>query len=191
MRRARVRRLVPKATRVQEYLDEARDLFIFSMKGELLTTDASMVKAAEVKTRRALLLDPLNYDAILLLGDILADYDDDLKSSEEALRYYDLAISMEPDDPEPYHGKASALLWELKRPAEAERYARQAIALNSRRQRDASLLEMTYSTLVGALMEQGNFAEAREALRKAQWRCPTETMKALVANTLKELPLES
>ena len=191
MKRAKVRHLAPRATRVQDYLDGARELFIFSMKGEPLTTDVSMLRAAEVKARRALLLDPSSYDAVLLLGDILADYDDDLKSSKEALRYYDLAMRMEPDDPEPYHGKAGVLLWDLKQPVAAEQFARQAIALNSRRRRDVFLLEITYSTLIAALMEQRKFAEAREALRKAQWRCPTETMKALVADTLEQLPPES
>ncbi|MFZ0680598.1 hypothetical protein [Candidatus Binatus sp.] len=191
MKRAKARHLAPKTERVQEYLDGARDLFMFSMKGEPLTTDVSMVKAAEVKVRRALLLDPSSYDAILLLGDILADYDDDLKSSEEAIRWYDLAMSMEPDDPEPYHGKAGVLFWDLKQPGAAEQFARQAIALNCRRRRDVFLLEMAYSTLIAALMEQRKFAEAREALRKAQWRCPTESMKALVADTLRELPPES
>jgi pentatricopeptide repeat protein len=191
MKRTKVRHLVPKATRLQEYIEEATDLYTFSMKGEPLATDEAMLRAAQVKARRALLLDPSNYDATLLLGQILADYDDDPKSSEEALLYYDRAMSLEPDNPEPYDGKASVLLWDLKQPAEAEQFARQAIALASRRRRDVSLLEMTYSTLIAALMEQGKFTEAREAMRQARQRCPTESMRALIANTLKELPPET
>jgi pentatricopeptide repeat protein len=191
MKRAKVRHLVPKATRAQKYVEEASDLFAFSMQGEPLATDETMLKAAEVKARRALLLDPSNYDAAVLLGHILADYDDDPKASEAAILYYDLAMHLEPDHPEPYDGNASVLLWDLKQPAEAEVFARQAIALTSQRQRDIDSIEVTYSTLIAALMEQGKFVDAREAMGEAEHRCPTEWMRELIANTLKELPPES
>src|ERR1700735_27271 len=112
----KVNHLVSKATKAQKYLDDARDLFTSSMKGEPLTTDESMLKAAQVKARRTLLLDPSNYDAALLLGHIFSDYDDP-ESSEQAAHYYDLAMSLKPDNPEPYDGKASVLLFDLDRPA--------------------------------------------------------------------------
>ena len=186
----RIRRCVlPKRLRAEEYLKEARELFTFSMKGTPLQTDFSMLRAARAKARKALLLDPSNYQAVLLLAHILADCDD-RASSEEALRYYDVAVSLHPEDPEPCDGKASVLLFDLDRPAEAEHFARQAIS-RALRQRDADSLEMTYTTLIAALMEQGKSAEARRALREAERRCPTESMRDLVANTLKELPAES
>jgi pentatricopeptide repeat protein len=190
MKRVKVSHLVPKATRAQKYLDEARDLFAFSMKGEALTTDESMLKAAEIKAKRTLLLDPSSYDATLLLGHIFADYDD-ADSSQQASRYYDLAMSLEPDNPEPYDGKASVLLFDLGQPVEAEQLARKAIALASPPQQGSDFLETTYSTLIAALMAQGKFAAAREVMREAQQSCPTESMRALVANTLKEFPPES
>jgi hypothetical protein len=100
-------------------------------------------------------------------------------------------MSLEPDNPEPYDGKASVLLFDLDQPAEAERLARKAIALASRPQQDTDFLETTYSTLIAALMAQGKFAAAREGIREAQQKCPTESMRALVANTLKEFPPRS
>jgi Tfp pilus assembly protein PilF len=190
MKRVKVGHSVPTAKRAQEYLGEARNLFTFSMKGEPLTTDASMLRAAQVKARRTLLLDPSNYDAALLLGHIFSDYDDP-ESTEKASRYYDLAMSLEPNSPEPYDGKASVLLFDLKKPAEAEQYARKAIDLAYGPKQYADFLETAYSTFIAALMAQGKFAAAREAMGEAQQRCPTESMRALVANTLKELPSES
>jgi hypothetical protein len=62
--------LLPRDRKAQKYLDEARDLFSTSMKGEPLTTDESMLRAAQLKARKSLLPDPSNYDAALLLGHI-------------------------------------------------------------------------------------------------------------------------
>ena len=176
--------------RAEEYLDRARDLYIFSEDSR----PASLRKALTI-ARKSLLLDPRNYDALILLGDIISDIDDP-KTLDQALGYYDQAIALRPEGPNGYAAKAGLLMYWLDQPEEAERLARKALALSKRSGKASESLEYelsvialehSYSTLIDILIGRKKFAQARWLIRRALRDCPSEIMSDRVAQPLKEI----
>jgi tetratricopeptide (TPR) repeat protein len=164
--------------RAEKYLDRARDLYIFSEDSR-----PALLREALIMARKALLIDPRNYETLLLMGNIIADIDDP-KCIPQALRYYDQAISLRPQIPDGYDAKADLLMYWLDQPEEAELIARKALALSVH---SGELSEFSYSTLIDILIGRKKFAQARWLIRKALRDCPSEVMRDMVAMPLKEI----
>jgi tetratricopeptide (TPR) repeat protein len=151
-----------------------------------------MVRSALIKTKRALLLKPDDYDNLNLLANILLEFDDP-ESEAQALRYYDKAIALRPELPDAYEGKAQYLMTWRKPPdpAEAERLARKALKLALRRIEDPEILTLKFSTLIDILEGRRKFEQARTVLRFALRKCPTELMRCLAEGTLRRIGVRS
>ena len=164
----------PIAAESDKFLDEGRELFALSYaKGNI---DLAMVREALVKAKRALLLNPSNYDALVLMGSIYSDLEES-DSYECALQAFDQAIQLEPDNYFAYSEKAGALL-ELNMPAEALAMAKKAITLASPDTEEPENAQFAYLHLIEALFANSLFTEARDAIRKAVQECPTELMSS-------------
>jgi tetratricopeptide (TPR) repeat protein len=149
------------------YWEEARDLYIRSYsRGKI---NQRGLRAAIVKANRAMLFNPRDYDATLLLGDIFSDLED-ANSCGRAFDYYDRAISLRPDLPDAYENKARLLL-QLDRPQDALPLARKAVSIALTHGYDPEYLDLTYSPLIEALIKQQEFSEARAAIRAATEKC--------------------
>jgi hypothetical protein len=172
-------RMGPKV-RAEEYLDRARELFGFS---DLKPT---LLRQALTKARRSLLLDPRNYDTLVLLGSIYSDFDDP-QSTAQALQYYDQAISLRPEKPGGYDAKAGLLMYWLHQPEEAERLARKALSLSVRSSEACEFLELRYTTLIDILIGRKKYASAGWVIRRALRDCPSEFMRDMVEQPLKEI----
>lgn len=169
--------------RAEEYLDRARDLYIFSEDSR-----PALLRKAHTTARKSLLLDPRNYETLLLLGDIISDIDEP-KSIAQALRYYDQAIALRPEISDGYDAKAGLLMYWLHQPEEAERLARKALALSVRNAEESESLEFCYTSLIDILVGRKKYAQARWLIRRALRDCPSEFMQDMVAQPLKEIEL--
>jgi tetratricopeptide (TPR) repeat protein len=166
--------------KAEEYLDRARELYGFS------NSDPALLRGALIKARKSLLLDPENYETLILLGDIFTDFDDP-KFTAQALRHYERAIAVRPEDPAGYEGKASLLMYWLHRPHEAEILARKALALSVHNGEVQELLEFRYTTLIDILVGRKKYGPARWLIRRALRDCPSEFMRGVVELPLKEI----
>jgi cytochrome c-type biogenesis protein CcmH/NrfG len=181
--------MVPRAhcqsikAKAETLREQARDLFVLSKTD---TDDSETLRRALTKAKRALLMDPSDYDAITLIGSICAELDDP-ESAKTASAYYDRALRLQPENPEAYASKAGLLLYVLSRPEEAEALAKTAVALSLRRREPVELLELHYITLVDALIARRRFTEARAVIRKALRKCPTKLMTATAETSLKQI----
>jgi tetratricopeptide (TPR) repeat protein len=181
---------IPLKARADELLDRASDLYIFSEDSR-----PALLREALVTARKALLIDPRNHETLLLLGNIISDIDDP-KSIDQALLFYDQAIALRPENPDGYEAKADLLMYWFHRPEEAEVLARKALALSLRGRRESGslehelsviALEHSYSTLIDILIGRQKFAQARWLIRRAMRDCPSEIMRDMVAQPLKEI----
>lgn len=172
-------RMRPKA-KADKYIDHAGVLFGFS------DLRPAYLRQALIKARRALLLDPQNYDTFVLLGNIYSNFDDP-KSTAEALLCYDQAIALRPKNPDGYDAKAGLLMYWLHRPEQAERLARKALTLSVRSGKASESLEFRYITLIDILMGRKKYAQARWLIRKALRDCPTELMRDMVDQSVNEI----
>jgi tetratricopeptide (TPR) repeat protein len=173
----------------ERYHTKASDLFICT---ESDSPDASRdLRVALVNIKRALMLDPDNYEYLVLTGNILFALDDTALAAE-ALGYYDRAISIEPENPDAYDSKSGVLMYWSEPPdeVEAERLARKAATLAERAEEESELLALTYSNLFGILESRKKFAELRWTIRKALKRCPSEFLKDLAEATLMRITIE-
>lgn len=170
--------------RAEEYLDRAGELFGFS------DLRPALLRQALIKARKSLLLDPRNYDTLVLLGQIYSNFDDP-KSTAQASRYYDQAITLRPQSPDAYDAKAGLLMFWLHRPEEAERLARKALALSVRSGKASESLELRYTTLIDILVGRKKYAQARWLIRRALRDCPTELMGDMVEKPLQEIESSS
>ncbi|HUA33349.1 MAG TPA: tetratricopeptide repeat protein [Candidatus Binataceae bacterium] len=134
------------------------------------------MREAIARARRALLLDPSNYDALVLLGTIYSDFDDE-KSLAEALQAYDPAIGLEPGRFDAYLEKAD-LFMDQKRHSEALPLAKKGFELALRDESDPYLLALEYMTWIRALFENKRFKEARRAIQDALQACPGKLMSS-------------
>src|SRR5581483_7147 len=135
------------------------------------------LREAMASIRKFLLLEPNNYHGLLLAGRISAEFDD-AASSARALHYFEKAILQCPNFPDAYQDKAGLLMYDFKRPEEAERFARKALSLS--KQRNDELLDSSYATLIDILVARRKFSQARWLIRCALHDCPTEFMKSAV-----------
>ncbi|GEM_PF-4669683 len=142
------------------------------------------LREAMASIRKFLLLEPNNYHGLLLAGRISAEFDD-APSTTRALQYFEKAIARCPYSPDAYQDKAGLLMHDLKRPGEAERFARKALSLSE--QREDELLDSSYATLIDILVARRKYSQARWLIRRALHDCPTEFMKATVEMPLKEI----
>ncbi|HEY6299942.1 MAG TPA: hypothetical protein VIW95_09920 [Candidatus Binatus sp.] len=151
--------------------------------------DEANVRSALISAKRALLLDPSNYEAIVLIGDLYGD-SDDARSTSLALEYYDRAIQIDPEAPDAYASKAGLLLYDLNRPHEAEPLAQRALALSIRNRDTVTQLELTYLLLIDIFLAQKRFWKARAIIREALRKCPGTFMDAVAKNARKEIEAE-
>jgi cytochrome c-type biogenesis protein CcmH/NrfG len=181
--------MVPRAHRqsikakAETLREEARELFIQS---SVDTESCETLCRALTKAKRALLLDPSDYDALTLIGSIYAEFDSP-ESAERASEYYDRALRIQPDNPEAYASKAGLLLYVLEKPDEAEPLAKTAVALSLRRQDPPEVLELQYITLVDVLIARRRFTEARAVIRRALLKCPTKLLVSTTEESLKQI----
>jgi tetratricopeptide (TPR) repeat protein len=166
--------------RAEEYLDRARELFAFS------DLKPALLKKALITARKSLMLDPRNYDTLVLLGSIHSDFDNP-KSTAQALRHYNRAIALRPESPDGYDAKAGLLMHWLHRPEEAERLARKALALSVLTGEASEFLELRYMTVIDILIARKKYAQARWLIRRALRDCPSEFMRDMVEQPLKEI----
>ncbi len=124
--------------------------------------------------KKSLLLNPKNYQAIILLGDIESENG----SLKKALKLYDKAIRLKPNDPDAYDSKANTLLGEgnAKR---AIPVARKALELVGKRKLKSTQLELIYDTLISSLFEAGKCNEAFSLLKKAYKKTHFSLLKSL------------
>ena len=181
-------------TSAAKYLREAEDRFVLSGKGLVdkdsdPAEDEANVRSALIIAKRALLLDPSNYEAIVLIGNLYGD-SDDARSTSLALEYYDRAIQIDPEAPDAYASKAGLLLYDLNRPQEAEPLANGALALSIRNEDTVTQLELTYLLLIDIFLAQKRFWKARATIREALRKCPGTLMDAIARNARKEIEAE-
>jgi tetratricopeptide (TPR) repeat protein len=166
--------------RAEQYLDRAGELYGFS------DSQPALLRQALIKAKKSLLLDPRNSDTLVLLGSIQLDFDDP-KSTAQALRYYDEAIAFRPKSSRGYNAKAGLLMYYLHQPEEAERLARKALALSVHGGEGPEFLEPCYTTLIDILVGRKKYAQARWSIRRALRDCPSEFMRDMVEQPLKEI----
>lgn len=167
-----------------QYLARARELFGLSdlhPGGERRALEDALSRA-----KRSLLLDPENYEVLILLGRICEAMDDP-ESVAQALCHYDRAIALHPDNADGYDAKAGLLMYYLNRPEEAERTARKALTAAKARHESPEFLELRYMTLIDILVAREKYPQARWLIRRALRDCPTEFMADMVEMPLKEI----
>jgi tetratricopeptide (TPR) repeat protein len=171
----------------ERYRAKASDLFVWTDSDS--PSERRNLETALVNIKRALLLDPDNYEFLVLAGDILCSLDDEA-SVAAALEYYERAIRLEPENPDAYDSKSSLLMYWTEPPeaAEAERLARKAVALAIMRG-DPESLELKYSNLIGVLETRHKFDALRWTIRQALKKCPSEFLKDLTEATLKRVAI--
>ena len=75
----------------------------------------------------------------------------------------------------------------LNQPEEAESLARKALALSASTREASDSLEFYYTTLIDILIGRKKYAQARWLIRKALRDCPSEFMRDMVEQPLKEI----
>lgn len=186
--RGRLKAQLDPKSRAQHYLDRGRELF--GMSGPDPSDEQRDLRLALVQAKRALLLDPANYGATVLMGEILQDIDTP-DSLAQALELYDKAIALNPSSADAYAVKAELLIYHLNQPIEAERLARKALAIAKQTHEPLEFLESRYSTLIDILVERRKVAQARWMVKRALHDCPTDSMKSMVEQPLLQIEAES
>jgi tetratricopeptide (TPR) repeat protein len=169
--------------RVGRFIDDARWLFGFAPSSPEGDGD---LRNAEIKVKRALLLDPESYESLVLLAEVCLDYDDEEKTAE-AVRYLERAIELSADKPDAYDSLAHALFYHRNKPEEGESCARKALSLSKESGEETQFLELRYMTLIDILVLRQKYAEARWIIKRALRDCPTDFMKGAVEMPLKEI----
>jgi len=144
------------------------------------------LREALVNAQRSLMLDPDNYDTLVLIGEIYFDIGDD-SSIHRALECYDRAIGLCPDRPDAYAGKANLMLYDFDAPDDAELLARKALRLSQKTGEDPELLEMNYICLLNVLEARGKLGAARWLIRQALNKNPSDFMQEMAESTLKRM----
>jgi tetratricopeptide (TPR) repeat protein len=175
MARSRNRRET-NADHAETYREEARDLYIRS--GAQKEIDKHTLREALAKANRALLLAPDDYGTLVLIANICSDFGD-TESDARAVECYDRAIMLRPDLPDAYADKASTLL-QLQKAHDAVPLAEEAVRLSLVNGCEPDRLELTYMSLIEALIEERRFAEARSIIRQASEKCPSDLFAARV-----------
>lgn len=127
------------------------------IKARNLYLSRKLVRAERI-LRTILSKCPCDYDALVLLGDICADF-----GRTDAVLYYKRAIATRPDDPTAYLMCANALL-DKGRARKAEQFSRKALWFSGRLEKLNRLTsELAFDTLVNALITQNKYREAMKA----------------------------
>jgi tetratricopeptide (TPR) repeat protein len=151
--------------RAEYYLERARDLYI-GYPGETEFEGYDLRKAL-INVRRALMLDPQSYDALILSGQIVHELDWSPEGLRRANKYYDRAISLHPGMAAAFSSKAAAFLntGDFK---SAEAPARRAWLLTLRDPNaEPSDIKDAACELSTALEGQGKWKPARIVLQRA------------------------
>lgn len=98
---------IANQARCERYLSRARELYI-GRPGATGFVDYDL-RRAQINIRRALMLDPNSYEALILAGEIAGELDESEQGLQAALSYYDRSMSLEPERPDAYEAKATAL----------------------------------------------------------------------------------
>lgn len=137
-------------TKSDKYCVKASNLFV-----------QNSFESAKKELKKALSCNPNNIHALILFGDILSETD----SYRRALKYYDRAIEIEQNNPDPYYSKANTMLGEEEY-REAEKYASMALELYKRAKRkDINLLELILDVLINSLIIQTKITKAKKLLK--------------------------
>jgi len=115
MKNRELRRRGGRIAAAEEYRMAASDLY--GMSDVNPAVERSALRAARVKANRALMLDPKNYETLVLLGRIMSDFDDP-DSVARALEFYDRAIQLCPENPDAYRDKSDVVLFQINPPDE-------------------------------------------------------------------------
>jgi tetratricopeptide (TPR) repeat protein len=177
MSKRKVQRL-ERSDRVEKFLDDARTLLGFA--DSETAAGKRDLRDAEIKAKKGLLLDPENYELLVLLAHIHLDRDE----FTEGLRYLDQAIALAPDQARAYDSKAQVLIDYLDKPVEAESCARKALSLSKKTGEEPEFLEFRYSTLIDILVARKKYAEARWIVKRALRDCPSDFMKIAVKGAM-------
>lgn len=178
-------RRAPTVRQADELLERARRLFLGrATKAGFVDID---LNAAMIQVKRALLLRPENFDALLLLGDILSELDEP-QSLNQGLIAYDKAIAVEPDNPEGYMAKARTLL-ERGQAEIAEKVGRKALALARRKSVECEDREEAYQLVADALIKLERPREAVSLLKEGVDETKTGAMRELLKNYRRYLDL--
>lgn len=182
---ARARKRGSLGVRKSHYLERAWDAFVGCNINPRLAN--SGLRRALANVQRVLMIDPKNYDALILLGHVELELDRAGDGAVQAEECYRKAISLDPSNPEAYWAQAT-LFQETGELRQAERLARYSIRLLLRESDpDPSDLETGYLTLTDILIQLGRCSAARRTLRQALRRVPTPFMHSMVRSTLAKI----
>lgn len=151
--------------RAAYYLERARDLYI-GYPGEAEFEGYDLRKAL-INVKRALMLDPQSYDALILSGQIAHELDWSPEGLRKAVEYYDRAISLHPGRAAAFSSKGAAFLnkGDFK---SAEAPARKAWLLTLRDPNAEPFdIEDAACDLSAALAGQGKWNPACRVLQRA------------------------
>lgn len=186
---ARVRKRGSLEVRKSHYLELAWDAFVGCNTNPRLAN--SGLRRALANVQRVLMIDPKNYDALILLGHVELELDRAGDGAVRAEECYRKAISLDPHNPEAYWAQAT-LFQETGELRQAERLARYSIRLLLRESDpDPSDLETGYITLADILIQLGRHGAARRTLRQALRRVPTPFMHRMVRSTLAKIQTDN
>ena len=179
---AKHRGRLPIGEQAEKFHTLASDIFICTGSDD--PNYRQKIETAITHLRKALLIDPDNYDFLALMGSLFDALDD----QSAALKYYDLAIRLRPEHPDAYISKSGTLLWASPPDqVEAERLARKAVVLARDFPEEPEELQFAYFALLDVLEARCKFGELRWTIRKARKECPTEFMRDLTDSTLRQI----
>jgi tetratricopeptide (TPR) repeat protein len=163
----------------------ASDIFIYTESHD--PNYRGKMDVAITHMRKALLIDPDNYEFLVFMGELLDALDDE-SATAQALEYFDRAIRLQPESADAYEAKASTLTWaNPPDEANAEKLARKAVELARESKEEPDELQYRYLTLLDVLEARNKFGELRWTILRARKECPSEFMKDLTDATQKQI----
>jgi tetratricopeptide (TPR) repeat protein len=173
-------RLRPRASlkqKANKYLSASRKAFVGQVVNGKLQAN---LHEALTKARQGLMLDPSNYELLILAGDIVSESEEDSPDGlRNALEYYARAISLHPKEADAYLSKALTLHG-AGRANLAVIEARQALRLmKASNPTDVRGIELAYTTLIDILVDLHRFTEVRATIRSALKHVPTKFMREM------------
>ncbi len=172
------------------YLDEALKLFVGrATKTGFVDTNLS---GALVCVKRALIVQPDNYDALILMADILGELNESPDALSQAIELYDRAIALQPNNPEGISAKARTLL-DAGKAESGEIEARKAWQLVMQNTASVELeegdVQDACQLLADSLIELKKPKEAIAILRDALEHEHTESMVNMLNNYTRHLKI--
>jgi tetratricopeptide (TPR) repeat protein len=159
-----------RQARAERYLERARELYV-GKPGETGFVGYDLGKAL-INARRALMLNQNSYDTLVLIGKILGELNESEDGLRSAVEYFNNATLLEPNRPDAYDAKASALIGaEEFRLAVAPAWKAWRLTL-CEPSADKFDIETTSVVLRDILVKLGRWKSAHRVLEKALKRAP-------------------